>query len=191
MIPVLLERIIGQPIQEPVPPDWRAIADQTGLDFPSDYRSLAERYTALAIFEFFIIYHPTSRQANLLAVMEPQLEMARVYLRWTDEFAGGYDPETGENIPPGGTVDYNFYPETGGLLPWGVTANGQKCLWLTHENPEKWTVIIADDVVGWWHYKGSMTAFLADLISEKFTCPAIGEDFIEEWFEEDDVKQIG
>ncbi|WP_146778976.1 hypothetical protein [Actinomadura craniellae] len=177
-----LERIIGPPTVTPVQPDWNTIATEHGIVFPSDYKALTERYTALDIHEFLFIYHPASASGNLLSGRRPQAEDVNSYLERTQKFAGGYDPETATVIPADPTirVDYTIYPEPGGLLSWGVTVNAQKCLWLTHENPEMWTVVIGDNVWGWWHYQGSMTRFLVDVLGEKFTCPLL-DPFPAEW----------
>jgi hypothetical protein len=187
MTPALLERIIGPPAAAPIQPDWDAIASEYGIIFPVDYKALAERYTALEVYEFFFIYHPTSQSSNLLSFLDPQVEAINTYLERTRKFAGSYDPQTATITPadPAKEVEYIVHPEPGGLLPWGVTVNAQKCLWLTHEDPEQWTVVIGDDVWGWWHYKGAMTNFLADVISERVVCPVMTETFPEEWLDFD------
>ncbi|MFI0354224.1 hypothetical protein [Actinomadura sp. 9N407] len=186
MIPALLEQIIGPPVVTPLAPDWEAVAAQYGLVFPADYRALTERYSALDICQYFSVYHPTSRSGNLFSVLEAQIQAVKVYLQRTQTFAGGWDPKNATVIPSGEEVevDYDFFPEPGGLLPWGVGENGAKCLWLTHEHPEKWTVVIGDDYFGWWHYKGSMTSFLVDVISQRIVCPVIDDTFPEDWLDE-------
>src|ERR1700754_3727709 len=130
--PASLERLIGPPVATPRAVDWARVADEYGLVFPADYRAFVECYPPIEFYEFLFLYHPTALDWNLFDVLEPQLEQATEFLRRTRRSAGGYDPRTGNTIPPGPAVDYPLYPHPGGLLPWGVTVNNQKCLWLTH-----------------------------------------------------------
>ncbi|MBC6463516.1 hypothetical protein [Actinomadura sp. HBU206391] len=189
-IPASLEQLIGPPAATPTTPDWDEIYSEYGLVFPPDYQAFVERYPLVEFYEFLAVYHPTSPIWNLFSVMGPQLEDAREYLRRTREPAGGFDPQTGLAIPAGPPVDYRFYPEPGGLVPWGVTVNEGKCLWLTHEDPEQWTVVIANDYRGWWHYRGPLTHFLRDILTARFVCPIFGDHFPDEWAEEGEIRQV-
>jgi hypothetical protein len=38
----------------------------------------------------------------------------------------------------------SLFPEEGGLLPWGVTDNGDILNWITSDNPEKWSILVYD-----------------------------------------------
>lgn len=189
MIPASLEQLIGPPEASPIPVDWGELRDTLGLRFPSDYREFVERYPPVQFYEFFAVYHPTSPHWNLLRAARSQLDEIRQWQESPCKFKGGYDPHTGTEIRGGGTVDYPVHPDPGGLFPWGINVNAQKCLWLTDENPEKWTVVIADRDLGWWHYNGPVIRFLDEILAGRFVCPVIGDHFPGEWIDEFEVTQ--
>jgi hypothetical protein len=63
---------------------------------------------------------------------------------------------------------YPYYPEPGGLLPWGVDENGNDYFWLTKGEPSQW-VVVQDE------YRGngievhdcSMTEFLVGILERR------------------------
>jgi hypothetical protein len=69
---------------------------------------------------------------------------------------------------------YSYYPEPGGLFPWGATQNGDTLLWLTEADPEKWTIVVTDGG-SWWHFDGGLTEFLVGILGGRVNCPILPE----------------
>ncbi|MEV0975052.1 SMI1/KNR4 family protein [Microtetraspora glauca] len=159
--------------------------DEVGLTFPSDYREWLTRYTEVQLDGFLYIIHPGGRpEKSALTQAREMLDPLVFVTEDLDPIWLVGDQGGGAEVNP-----FPVYPNPGGLYPWGVTDNGDTCLWLTDQDPEKWTVVITDGA-DWWQFKGSFSDFLVGLLKGLAVCPIFprrfpGSAHIEEISEED------
>ncbi|TMR93295.1 hypothetical protein [Nonomuraea basaltis] len=180
-----LEQVIGPPQGRPAPVDWEALHRRYGLRFPSDYQTLAARYPDLVVAEFLSVFHPASHER---AWSDRMLDIPRSWSpRWLDSYTPYEDP-----IPVDWNGPFRVHPEPGGVFPWGITVNGDFCLWLTDPDPVLWTVLIAERHQV-WHYKGTLTGFLCQVLTREISCPVFPADFPlgDDWQTEQDFSAQG
>jgi hypothetical protein len=73
---------------------------------------------------------------------------------------------------------YPIYPEQGGLLPFGITDNGDLLLWKTDINPEKWNVILIDSRIGQIEeFNDNFSDFLFSILSKTKLSGILPDDF--------------
>ncbi|TDC58810.1 hypothetical protein E1200_32940 [Actinomadura sp. GC306] len=159
--------LIGEPVQSPPPVDWDGLRGRLGMRLPRDYMELCRRYPLLDVDEFLGIFHPVenSEGENLVT--------------WAEDILGAA-AELIEKFPTLDLVPFPLYPAEGGLFPWGVTDNSDHLFWRTEGDPDAWTVVVAEHSYGkgaWWEFNGSLTDFVAGLMTRKFTCPVLTDDF--------------
>ena len=107
--------------------DWPAAEAKLGIALPADYKGIVERYGAGAFSDFLIVLNPFTPNAylNLQEGGAQILESART--------VRASDPDL-YRMP--------LFPESGGLLPWGVTEAGDTLYWRTTGLPDSWTVVL-------------------------------------------------
>jgi hypothetical protein len=158
-----LSRLLPPPARAPGPPvDWAAVAAEVGVALPGDYRAFIEAYGTGCVDGFLWVLHPTTGNQHLHLARQVQRQLwALRYLR-----------DRGEAVP------YPLFPEPGGVLPWGVTDNGDVCYWRTGGAPDGWTVVVNESRgPDWDAYPGPLTAFLAAVLSRRHVCPVFPTDF--------------
>ena len=145
---------------------WLEVEAAAGTPLPPDYRAFVEAYGPGAVDGFLWVLHPATANAHL------SLQEA-IGGRHSQLWALRTLREGGEEIP------YPIYPEPGGLLPWGITDNGDVCYWHTASaDPAAWTVA-ANESRGpeWDDFRGTMVEFLVGVLSGRHRCPVFPEDF--------------
>lgn len=148
-----LRRLVPPPDDQPPPADWAAAREKFGFDLPADYRELVDVYGSGLFDEELSVLAPgrDGETWDLLRQTDKQLWGLR-YVR----------DQAGEEPP------YEPEPVGGGLIPWGITGNGDVCYWrvIDVEQPSSWTVVV-DEVRGgeWYPFDGTVTEFLAGLFS--------------------------
>ncbi|MCX2953346.1 SMI1/KNR4 family protein [Lentzea sp. NEAU-D7] len=148
--------------------DWPAVESRLGTALPADYRVLAENYPALSIDGFMGVFHVVSEKDD------------ESDLREFAERTLGYWRALRADLPD--AVPHPLYPESGGLLPWGVTDNNDFLCWLTNGEPDEWPVVVTT-VHEWWTYEGTMLSFLSGILRREIVCPVLTEDFPGEDYE--------
>jgi hypothetical protein len=132
---------------------WRKLEEQLGTRLPRDYREFVFVYGSGLFAGFYRVYTPFA--ASEYTALISQVE--RVC---------GYNRESQRSFPE--RFPYPYYPEPGGLLPWGNDENGNDYFWLTEGPPTKW-VVVQDENRG----KGirvqryTMTGFLVAILQRK------------------------
>ena len=129
--------------------EWQAIEAEFGA-LPADYKAFCDASSgAGCIGEFFWIFDPFTTNANLN--LRSHLFQLPDYLRRL------------RNPPPS-------FPASGGLLPFGMTTNGDLLHWRTCPEPDKWTVSIsvprASKMI---EFHGGMTEWLLAVLSGSIT----------------------
>ncbi|CAM5678889.1 Knr4/Smi1-like domain-containing protein OS=Lysinibacillus sphaericus OX=1421 GN=LS41612_13345 PE=4 SV=1 [Lysinibacillus sphaericus] len=59
----------------------------------------------------------------------------------------------------------------------GETENGDTLNWIVDINQRDWVILVDDNSGNYFKYKGSMSEFLYDILSENIICPIFPDDF--------------
>ncbi len=131
--------------------DWPRIEALLNTPLPEDYKTYINTYGSAIIGSFIEPFNPFARHPyrNLLEQIPRQLAAQRVMKeKW------------GERECP-----FPLYPEPQGLLPWGVTANGDTLYWQMVGDPVKWPVVLNESRGPAWEvFPESMTNSLTRVI---------------------------
>ncbi len=142
---------------------WRTIEAGLGTALPEDYKSFIEVYGSGRIAGFVWILNPFSKRENinLLNQIPRQLSALR-------ELAEGF----GETCP------YPLFPAPGGLLPFGITDNGDVLHWLTSGAPSSWNVVVNESRGAQYEsYHFDMATFLLRVLTREEHCPVFPSAF--------------
>jgi hypothetical protein len=139
---------------------WASIESRIGTTFPTDYKDFIALYGPGEIDRQIGIVRPFSEVGGL------EDRLLRLQSTRQEMVAGlGYSP-----------VPYPAFPELGGLLPWGHTANGDVLSWVTTtSSPDSWVVCIEDAECEWEVFEGPMTSFLVAILSGSFVSNIVSD----------------
>ena len=77
----------------------------------------------------------------------------------------------------GETIPYELFPNEDGILPFGITDNGDVLFWQTSKEQDNWKIIVNEvRSPDWEAFEMSMTKFLLEILSRRLVCkffPAI------------------
>ena len=96
------------PFETPAAGAWASVEGRLGVPLPSDYKRFIETYGSGNIGNFLWIFNPFSNNENLN--LERQVVTQAEVLNELRSY--------GESVP------YKPFPEQGGILPFGITDNG-------------------------------------------------------------------
>lgn len=141
--------------------DWASDEARLNTALPDDYKAFVASYEP-NVDDFLWILHPsTNKNLDLVTQAEEQVAAQRTMR--------GTQPRE---------VPYPLYPEPGGLLPWGVTDNGDVCFWITNGDPSRWVVAINESRgPEWYEFPASMTEFVFALLAQEVRVPFFPDDF--------------
>jgi hypothetical protein len=148
-----LPEFAEQRLAVPVLVGWDAVHAELGTELPSDFRELMEQ-TAFHVYDDFLMpFHPRhegpGHSGYYVGVARDQLNNIRSHAEAGD--SEGYQP----------------FPEPGGLLPWANSLEGDVLYWdTTHEDPERWTVVVEGRNGSWLPFDGGVLEFLLKLADE-------------------------
>lgn len=143
----------ASPVCAPKPEQWKPVEKQLKTALPKDYKRFIEEYGTGQINEFFYILSPfaKARPMNLLDGGMKLLDAQRTV-----------KSEAPEDVP------YPLFPEKGGLLPFGLTDNGDVFYWRTSGAPEAWTIVVNESRGPEYEkFKLSTTKFIERLAAGK------------------------
>lgn len=142
---------------------WSELEKALGVTLPEDYKAFISTYGTGEIDEFIWILTPFESDENVNFLARAKA-MREAYLESKQQFPTYYH--------------HDFYPATGGILPWGYTDNGDELYWKTNGDPGMWTMIIYESRSSDYHeYPMSLTTFLYEIMSGNLVCDAFPEDF--------------
>lgn len=157
-----------------------------GVDLPGDYKELADKYPLLLIDKSLPVLHPATPEPprnryNIVNLISSAINHSRFVVDFEPTELITYTPgiEGGSSqveLLASESIPFPVYPENGGLLVWGLCENGSQCCWLTEGTPDDWTIFVASEPEC-WHYRGSITQFLVDILIRRVPCPAFPPDF--------------
>jgi len=154
---------------------WNTIESELGTRLPDDYKQFVGRFGMGKLNGFISFTNPLTANPylNLIKRLELFYEGERTMLL--------NQPDASELFPP-----FPLHPESPGLLPWGVTDNGQDLLWHTSGQPDQWPVIVYTGRDGRYEeFPLTMTQFLAGILAGEQVSELFPEDFPgkRHWFE--------
>jgi hypothetical protein len=116
-----LREVIGDPPAGAPEVDWAAVHARLGFELPSDYRGFIDAYGPGTLDYIRIMAPGVPGEMDLFALLE------RTYAQVRDRDR--------TDSPP-------FYPEPGGTVCWGETADGWACGWApVSADPDEWEVV--------------------------------------------------
>ncbi|USA45403.1 SMI1/KNR4 family protein [Acinetobacter sp. C26M] len=134
---------------------WDTIESKLGLVIPNDYKEFIQIYGSGSIDSFLTIFNPFSENININLIDQLYVQ-SEVY-----KDLKSY----GEEVP------YDFFPLKNGILPFGMTDNGDVLFWQVNDLPKEWNVIINEARSSNWDVlKISMTDFLLGILQRKVVC---------------------
>ena len=135
-----------------------------GTALPQDYKDFSRIYGCGYFLQFLGVHIPHT--SNPYTRLEQQVgAICRIFA------------ELGEESP------YPFWPAPGGLVPLGVTDNGDYLFWLPRgATPEDWNVVVWDrgglDLDAYEEFECSLTDFLAGLATGEIRPKAFPDDLL-------------
>ncbi|WP_329539849.1 hypothetical protein [Streptomyces sp. NBC_01358] len=155
-----LPRLAAHRLEVPRRINWKEIFNGLRTGLPEDYITLAESYPRLNIGQWLPVTSPApGDEAGFV-------EEAR------EDIAGAEGMAQKEKL--GG---YPAFPESGGLLVWGASIDGDEFHWRTEGQPNEWTVVVAGRNDDWYHHEGSLSSYLTWLCSGTATPHGIPPNF--------------
>jgi len=143
---------------------WHTFEYQLNTKLPEDYKKFIQSFGTGSINEFLVILNPFSanQHVNLLTRGRSELEAFRT---------------SKTNFPKYYPDD--IFPNSGGLLPFGVTDNGEVLYWRTIAEPKDWTVTVYETRgPDHYNYQTNMTDFLSGVLSGAIICKALPRNFV-------------
>lgn len=117
----VLRELIGPPPTAVPAVDWAAVHVRLGVRLPADYREFIDAYGPGILGDIRIMAPGAPDEMDLFALLERKYQQVRGIVRIG-------------NAPPA-------YPEQGGTIFWGETADGWSCGWAqAGKDPDAWTV---------------------------------------------------
>ena len=151
------------PFEAPQGEDWLEIERKIGTALPCDYKRFIESYGSGRIDDFLSILNPFSANKYLNLFFQFETQLASL-----SELKA-----TGSEIVP-----FDLFPMPGGLLPFGITDNGDVLYWVTVGQPDVWTVAInASRSPDWRYFAVGMVAFLWKTLTRQELCEVFPDDF--------------
>jgi hypothetical protein len=161
-----LENIIRpprQPLESGESIGWDVIEKQLGTKLPEDYKKFIRYYGTGSINEFLFVLNPFSVNRHVNLVERGQVER-EAFQTSKANFPKYYFDE--------------IFPNIGGLLPFGITDNGEVLYWRTAGRVEHWTVTVYESRgPGHINYGIDMTSFLRGMLSGTIDCKLLPNSF--------------
>lgn len=132
---------------------WRQVERRMETKLPADYKAYISTFGTGLLASFIWVYNPFST--------DEFLELSS-RSKFVCDSRRRVEEEEGE------PAQYNFFPDEGGLLPWGHDENGNQFFWLTQGEPDNWPVVgLAARSSKWVQWEITMTTFLLKALTRE------------------------
>ena len=159
-------RTILPPPADPIeagPADWDEVEGELGTPLPSDYKAYIETYGSGHVADFLWVFNPFALRDNIKLQVQVQRQLGVLAELITN---------SGWKLP------YPLFPGPGGLLPLGMTDNGDVIHWRTAGEADDWTIVVNDtrspDSV---EHVAGLTAFLTEILRRNERCAMFPASF--------------
>jgi hypothetical protein len=142
--------------------NWGTITDQFGEPLPNDFMQFIDHYGSGTVNAHISVFNPFSTNPHLNLIRQSMIQLSALRL---------LKAEFPEEIP------FPLFFEPGGLLPWGLSIDGDVYCWLTKGISGRWEVVVICRSGGAEHFSVTMTQFLARLIKEDIVSASVPSDF--------------
>ncbi|MHA6823015.1 SMI1/KNR4 family protein [Ralstonia pseudosolanacearum] len=160
-----LKALVSPPInalETTGPGGWGSVEGRLGTALPEDYKEFIEAYGSGQLGGFIWIFNPFSSNDNLN--LEKQATLQAAVLNELRSY--------GEVVP------YESFPSHGGILPFGITDNGDVLYWKTGGNPRDWPVLVNEARSPEWEvFSHSAARFLAGIFAGSVVCKLFPKKF--------------
>lgn len=140
--------------------DWEQPEGKLNIKLPDDYKKYINIYGSGVIDDFLWVLNPFCKNENI-NLLHQSKELLEACKELRQEF-----PEF---------FTYNIFPEKNGLLPWGLTDNGDELYWKTDIDLNKWEIVVFNGG-DFYPFQMCMTEFLYNVLSGKFRDAAFFPD---------------
>jgi hypothetical protein len=144
--------------------EWRNIEDKIGFHLPSDYKLFIQYYGTGALNDFLYVFNPftLNKNLNLLSQREDMIDSYRI-LKYNSP----------EKYP------FSANSDVGGLLPWGITDNGDELYWLiTGKDSNQWKIVSFKASDSYYEtHDLTLTEYLAQLLEGRLKTHLYPDDF--------------
>ncbi len=146
--------------------EWLVVEEAVGISLPNDYKQYIRVFGTGCIGGFLWPLNPFSENDNL-NLLKGMVAILGALRSLKDKWGDRQCP-------------YPLYPEPGGLLPWGVTDNGDVLFWLTEGCSDEWSVVINEARAPVYEeYEESITGFLTKLVLREIVSEIIPPGFLD------------
>lgn len=144
--------------------DWEEFENKEIQIFPDDYKAFINTYGSGVINNFIWILNPFEKNENI-NFFKKSKEMLDAYSELKQMFPNDYV--------------YDVYPQSKGLLPCGVTDNGDEIYWKTDQHINDWKIIVYDSSAESYEYDMSLIEFLYKICIKEIMCEAFPDDLFD------------
>lgn len=145
---------------------WGPVEAELKVILPPDYKAYVARFGVGRLNDYFHPLNPftPNPHLNLIRHLETLYEAERGLLL--------NHPEDSQLFPP-----FPLHPESPGLLPWGVTDNGEELFWHTVGVSEHWPVVVYSGRQEKYEtFPMSMSRFLAAVLTGELVSRLFPDD---------------
>jgi hypothetical protein len=160
-----LRTFLAPPVRPTEAPSSRDLAQCEAIlgRLPEDYKDYLRTYGTGCVADFIWIMNPSASNPNLNLLTHGERRLA------------AYREIRGDE---GAEFPYRLFPEPGGLLPFGLTDNGDTLFWRTLGSPEDWTVVVSEARVPQYEeFALCTTAFLVAILRSAVRPASFPDDF--------------
>ena len=132
--------------------NWSKVEERLKTTLPEDFKEFISTYGTGEIANHLIIFNPFARK-SIYNLMQQTEVLTLTYNYFKRKNPSEYP--------------YNAFPEQNGLLPLGITMDGDQIFWLT-SNDKDWTIVVRKQATGEFiHYEENFTEFLYKLLTKE------------------------
>jgi hypothetical protein len=145
------------PKERPSAEDWRAFETRFSA-VPADFKAFIDQFGTGNIGGFIWVFNPASSNENLNLCIQVEKQLTAL---------------KGSRIP-----GLNLFPEKGGILPFGITDNGDLIAWKVEGRPDTWGVVVVHSrAPEYQEFSTPFREFLAGVLKKEIVCGIFPDDF--------------